>query len=183
MGALVEGDSVGMNMFNERVVANVRPFVGRQQLYVVLRSLVNPKNYGGRCDYSAALKETSSVLASHSILMIVSDFIGLKEEDKRILRMAARKYDLAAFIIRDPRDGELPSGLNLVTVSDPYSGEQLVIDVEKVRDAYAAEAKKELNELEAFFKSSRIDYVLLDTSKPFIEPLVGFFRRRQQKIK
>jgi len=181
MSALGEGDCVGMNMFSDRITAKVRPNVGSRQTYMMFHNLVDPNNYGGGCDYTNALRETSLTLPKHSILMIVSDFIDLKEEDKRALRITARKYDTTAFVVRDPRDNELPAGLNLITVSDPVTGEQLVIDVEKIRYEFAASAKKQLNELEAFFKANRIDYIFLNTSESVIKPIINFLRRRQRR--
>jgi uncharacterized protein (DUF58 family) len=183
MGALAEGDSVGLSMFNERVVARVNPYVGRQQLYLMLRNLVNPKNYGGKCNYSQALEETSAMLEKHSILMIVSDFIGFTEADKRFLRTASRKYDTVALIVRDPRDNELPQGLNLVTVCDPYTERQMVVDVDKIREEFAENVAKEISELQVFFRQNRINHVFLDTSKPFIAPVIKFFKERKEKCR
>jgi uncharacterized protein (DUF58 family) len=183
MGALGEGDCVGMSMFNDRIVAQVRPSVGRRQLYLMFRNLVDPRNYGGVCDYANVFREISSTLPRRSIVMLVSDFIGLKEQDKQFLRVAGRKYDLTALVVRDPRDNELPAGLNLITVSEPNTGEQLVIDVEKIRDEFAASVRKELGDLEAFFKANHIDYLFLNSSESFVPPVINFLQRRQKKIR
>jgi len=180
-GALFEGDSVGVMMFNEGVVAHTPPYIGMQQTYHIFKNLANPANYGGPCHFNKAIVEMSSRLERYSILMLVSDFIGLDEDGRRFLRIAAKKYEVIAIVVRDPRDNELPEGLNLVTIRDPYGRRQKIIDVDKVRARFNAEARKELLELEDFFKRSGIDYVILDTSKPFTVSMIKFFKRRKDK--
>jgi hypothetical protein len=123
------------------------------------------------------------MLEKHSILMIVSDFIGFTEADKRFLRTASRKYDTVALIVRDPRDNELPQGLNLVTVCDPYTERQMVVDVDKIREEFAENVAKEISELQVFFRQNRINHVFLDTSKPFIAPVIKFFKERKEKCR
>jgi len=181
MGTLSEGDCVGMHMFGKGVVARVPPYVGRQQAYLILKNLVNPNNYGGKCDFSKAIEETSAVLEKHSIVMFVSDFIGFTEKDERFMKIAARKYDAVAIVVRDPRDNELPDGLNLITLEDPQGERQMVIDSDRIRGDYAAAVKEELANLENFFHRNGIDHVFLDTSKPFIAPIIKFFRKRREK--
>lgn len=180
-GALEKGDCVGLAMFNDEIVYYTPPGIGMRQYHLILRGLVDPRFYGGECGFANALAKASAWLEPHSIILIISDFIGFKEDWVDCFKTAAKKHELIAFVVRDPRDNALPAGVNEVNLKDPFSEKQLLVDVEKIKDAFERETTREREFLKKVFRKNLVDFVELDASKSFVEPVTIFFAQRRRK--
>lgn len=177
--AIGKGDAIGMFMFSDDMKSITPPSVGMRQYHAILKNLVNPKNYGGKCNFGKALAKANVMMRPRSILFIVSDFIGMGENWGKHLRTAGVKYDAIAVIVRDPRDLRLPDGVNQVVLGDPYSEKQMVVDVRKIREKYEKEVQRELNELRKEFAEGGVGCVELETSNPFPKPIMAFLEKRK----
>ena len=80
------GDSVGFALFNDKIVKNVPPITGFMQYHNLVSALVNPNYYGGKYDLDEALKFILAFLKQASIVIIISDFIGLKNDWERYIK-------------------------------------------------------------------------------------------------
>ena len=87
-------DRVGLALFNKGIVKNLPPSSGDKQFYILKKILTNPKNYGGPVNYSRVLTFLMSYLRRGDILIIVSDFIGLKHTWHKHIQMLGRKFDV-----------------------------------------------------------------------------------------
>lgn len=182
-GMLNVGDKVGICMFNNKIVKMVPAGAGMRHFYFITRTLSDPKNYGGRFNLSNALKFASGYLPQGGILFIVSDFLGLEKGWKRFLSMTALKYDLTAFIIRDPRDMTMPDVGGQIVVADPLSDNELLIDADSVRDDYETVTTEQLIELTEQFTQTNSDYIVLFTDTEFFYPVLKFFERRRALLR
>lgn len=172
------GDNVGMAMFTDKIVKNIPPMMGNKQYYAITRSLMNPKLYGGKYDFETAMSFMNTFIKKQSLVIIVSDFIGLKGDWMRHLEVVAKKFDIIPIIIKDPRDKELPEEMCNVIVQDPFSGRQMLLDPEKVREDYRKEAKKREDEVISAFKKMHVKSLVLTTNKEFVNPLLKFVATR-----
>lgn len=180
---LYESDNAGLLMFSDNVKKILPLKSGPRQFYSVMREIINFENYGGDYDLAKALKFIQGYLVKGSVLILVSDFIGLKGEWEHYLKMCGNKFDMIAINIKDPMDRVLPEGVGQVVVSSPYTGEKVVIQPDKFKGEYESYVKKQEERLEEIFKENNIDYLSLSTDKSFVKPLLMFFRRRMARFR
>jgi hypothetical protein len=87
-----------------------------------------------------------------------------------------------AFHVLDPTELEFPfeepSGFE-----DLESGEQIPVIPEKLREDYRRMVAEHLEALKKRFTDNRIDYVLLDTSKPLDMALFQYLLARERMSK
>lgn len=182
-GMLSVGDKVGICMFNQKIVKMIPGGSGMRHFHTITRTLSDPKNYGGRFNLSNALKFATGYLPHGGILFIVSDFLGLEKGWKRFLAMTSIKYDLTAFIIRDPRDMTLPEVSGQIVMADPLSDSELLIDTDTIRDDYEAATTEQLIELTEHLTKTNSDYIVLFTDTEFFYPVLRFFERRRALLR
>lgn len=180
---LQAGDSISFALFTDKIVMHEPPKSGFKQYYKLIQTLVDPRYYGGSYDLTEALKFTMAFLKEFSIVIIVSDFIGLKNDWKHYLRLTGKKYDLIGIMIHDPNDKELPDYSGQVVLGDVYSNKQIIANIGAIRDEYAAYAEAQEKDIIKAFTDSKADFVHLMTDEPFIKPLTDLFLRRTSKIK
>lgn len=178
-GALSVGDAVGLCMTSNRVRKFVKSNLGARQVEAVVSALGSEENYGGRCKMGETLGKMSNMLPAGSLIFVISDFISHDPSWRRNMRIAARKHQLMCLIVRDPLDDELPAGAGQVAIQDPYTGEQLLIDADKVRDQYAAAAKAELDAVKLELVRAGVIFVDLHTDADYLPPLMALFRRKR----
>ncbi|MFH0798009.1 MAG: DUF58 domain-containing protein [Candidatus Woesearchaeota archaeon] len=182
---LTAGDSVGTIVFSDHVVHRISAGKGTTQFYRMARCLVDPTLYGGGYDLNKAADFALNFIKKRgSVVIIVSDFYGLKETAwQKKLKLMAAKFDLVCVIIRDPRDKELPSDVGQVMIEDPYSGNRLVIDSKLLKKRYESYTKKQDKELISFFDENNIDYIELATNKDYLDAMFTFFNMRKKNIR
>ena len=175
---LQAGDGIGFVMFNDKIVKAKPPETGVIQYQNFIKALVNPNNYGGKYDLNEALKYVLAFLKEDSIVIIISDFIGLKKEWEKYIKIISRKYDLIGVMIRDPRDRTLPDYSGQAVIEDPYSGRQLLVRPEFIEEDYKKYVLKEEQTIRKVFFEADADFVELTTDKTFVEPLTNLFKKR-----
>jgi uncharacterized protein (DUF58 family) len=117
------------------------------------------------------------VLSRHAVVFLISDFLAPGFD--RPLRIAARKYDLVAIRIEDPREESLPS-VGLVEMEDAESGERRVIDTAdpRLREELSKAVSDARARLARELKKAGADLIRLSTDKPYDVPLVRYFEER-----
>ena len=120
-------------------------------------------------------------IKENSVLIIISDFIGLKGNWQEYLKKAAYSFDLIGIMLRDPRDREIPEDSNMIVIADPFTDKQIILDPNpRVREKYREFVEKEENEIADAFYKSHADLLKLTTDQPFLIPLINFFKRRKK---
>ncbi|MFH1642175.1 MAG: DUF58 domain-containing protein [Nanoarchaeota archaeon] len=179
---LKSGDTAGLALFSDRIVAKVPPSKHMHQFYMLSKNLSNPYFYGGNFDFESALKFLTTYIKKRAVVIIVSDFIGLDGDWLKYLKIASSKLDIIAVMIRDPADRDLPDNNHPVLVSDPYSDNQLLIVPNKIKKEYSQYTRLQENAIREAFLNSHCDFVKLVTDKQFAGYLIRFFQERKKRL-
>jgi len=174
------GDSVGFALFSDRIVEGVLPATGFVQYHNFVKTLVNPNNYGGKYNLNEALKFVLTGLKEASVVVVISDFIGLKNEWEKYVRMVSKKFDLIGIMIRDPRDKTLPEYNGQVILEDPFSNKQLLVRPEVIEEDYRKYVNKQEQLVKNTFLKAGANFLNLTTNQDFIRPITGLFIRRSR---
>lgn len=175
------GDSLGFAMFSDKIIARELPKFGFSPYYHLMRSLVNPRHYGGGYDLGEALRFTMAFLKEYSVVIIISDFMGLKEEWKRELKIMGKKFDLIGIMLRDPVERELPDYHGRAVLGDMFSNKSVVVDIDKIRDDYKKHSEQKEKEIEHAFFEAGADFIAIMTDRPFIKPITDLFEKREKR--
>ena len=169
------GDNVGFVMFNDKLVEFLEQNQDLAQYYHILSLMVNPDNWGNKCNMSKAIEIMTNNLRSKTALFIISDFIDLDEKWSDALKMAAAKFDrVIGIMIRDVRERYWPTGVGYIRFSSPYENRVKTVNVDKKREEFEKEAEKQEKMIERAFLESKAGFVKIYTNQEFVDPLVKY---------
>src|SRR3989338_621278 len=179
---LQASDALGMIMFADNVVKSIPPSTGKMHFYKISKVLLDLDNYGGHYDINNVKKFSMRYIPRTSIVIIVSDFIGLKGEWKKWLKIFSMRYDTIGVMVRDPIDKELPDEDINVLLEDPATGNQMAINPHLIGQLYQDYTAQEEDEIRRAFVDAGADFLTLTTDKDFIKPIIDLFLRRGKKF-
>jgi hypothetical protein len=117
------------------------------------------------------------------VLVVISDFY---EEPDAVLDAVSplrfRGNDIIVFHVLDPSELEFGFG-DAQPFEDLESGEQLPVVPEAFRDEYRSLVSAHVDALQRAFSGVRVDYTLLDTSKPLDFALFRYLNSRARTMK
>jgi uncharacterized protein (DUF58 family) len=173
-------DSVGLLLFSDQVELFVPPKKGRGQVMRILRELYYFKPASRRTKLAQAFEHLQSVLKKKAHIFIISDFIDQAFEAP--LRRLSKKHDVAAVILRDTLEEEIPA-VGLVDFEDPETGEVMTVDTSSpvFRREYADYLKAVDNQRAAELRRAQVDTINIRTDGDLVTPLLEFFKRRSRK--
>jgi uncharacterized protein (DUF58 family) len=180
MAALRSDHRIGLCLFTDRVERYVPPARGRSHALRVVHDLVSFEPAGRGTDLGLALKELRERLRRRAVVVVISDFLlgdkGIADSLPELRALAAR-HDVVTIRTGDLHDRELPE-VGLLTLEDAETGEVVEIDTSsKKQRARLQEAIAETDErIRTLAKGARVPMLELDTLRPYLAPLVGFFR-------
>ena len=177
-GILRTGNSIGFGLFNEALFEIVKPALGRKQFYMFTKVISTAANYGGEKNLAKAFQQTLSILDKRALIFIVSDFLTPDDNWIDLLKILAERHEVIGLMIRDPRDMHIPKDTGQLILQDPYSNEKIYIDSNQYYNIYEEFNVKQLNLLRSMFKHYKSDLLELSTDKPFLDPILKFFRKR-----
>ena len=79
--------------------------------------------------------------------------------------------------------GEVKHVIPMLSLDNAFSEEEVRAFDRRVREGFRQLVADRRREQESFFKSSGIDYIDLRAGTSYIEPLMGFFRMREKKLR
>jgi uncharacterized protein (DUF58 family) len=178
--AIKNNDRVGLLIFSDRIEKFIPPKKGVNHVLRVIREVLYCRPQGRGTDLPAAAEHAMKVMRRKSVVFLISDFLAPRL--RRPLAVLNKKHDLIALWVSDPREHELPPA-GLIPLEDPETGEVVFVDTFRTafRHRFAASAQALRAETETLFKQLRIDYATLSTDRPYLEPIVGIFRRRASR--
>jgi uncharacterized protein (DUF58 family) len=179
--AIKNNDKVGLLLFTDRIEKFVPPKKGKAHILRILRELVSFKPTGTGTDISGALEYFNRVINKRCIAFLISDFVDSGFD--KIVGSLSRRHDLIAIEIIDPREVELPS-VGLVKLRDAESGEERWVDTgsEEVREGFHRFWREHREEYHKFFVRNRVDSITIRVDKPYIKPIVDFFKLRERRL-
>ena len=178
--AIKNNDKVGLLLFTDRVEKFIPPQNGRRHVLRVIRELLFHEPEGRGTDIGVALQYLNRVARRRTVTFLVSDF--LAEDYEQDLRLSAKRHDLIAVSVDDPRERELPS-LGLVEIEDAETGERRLVDTgsRAVRRRYRERAEAAAEARQERFRAAGVDVIGIDTEQPYVQTLMAFFRRREKR--
>jgi uncharacterized protein (DUF58 family) len=174
-------DRVGLLLATDRVEAYTQPRKGRRHALRVISELLAFTPEGRGTDLGVALTTLESSLRRRAVIFLVSDFLATGYEPA--LARLARRHDLVAIQVVDPRERELPD-VGLVTLWDPESGDWRLVDTadREVRSRFNERATAFDRGLERMLMERGADLLRLETGRSYAESLLAFFRRRERML-
>lgn len=182
LAAARQNDRVGAVIFSQQVDHVVPPAKGRGHALRVLRDLVafRPKERG--TNIAAALAYSARLLRHRSVAVIISDFRAADWEQP--LRRLARRHEVVAITVDDPREMELPDA-GWVELRDAETGGSVLVDTShgpsRVRLRIAAEQAR--LQRARVFSQARVDHVALRTDRPYAQALHRAFALRARRLR
>jgi len=175
--AIRNDDRVGLALAGERLENFVPPARGRSHLLRLLRDVL-----GAEHDSSAKLGETGRFLARtlprRSVMFWISDFED--PVDPKAFQGLARRHDVTALLLRDPRDESLPDA-GWVELEDLESGARRMVNTgsKVVRDAYAKAAQERLAAAQKTLEQARVPVLEIRTDRSYLPVLMRYFAARR----
>jgi uncharacterized protein (DUF58 family) len=178
--AIKNNDKVGLVIFSDRVEKFVPPRKGRRHVLRVLRELLYHEPEGRGTDITAALDYLNHVQKKKAVTFLVSDF--QDEGFERALSIAGRRHDVVAIRVSDPRERTLPP-VGWMELEDPETGERVMVDTSDIdfRQRFTERVERRRAELDRALRRSKVDVVDVETGRPYVEPLMRFFRERARR--
>jgi uncharacterized protein (DUF58 family) len=178
--AIQNHDKVGAIVFSDEVEKYVAPEKGRKHVLALVREVLFFKPRRNRTNVASALEYLLRVSKRRGIVFVVSDF--LSPDFSKPLAMAARKHDLVAIWLTDPREERLDVS-GLVRVWDQEARMERVIDLgsRAKRERFESYARRRNEETAALFRRHGVDSVRIETDRDYIVPLSVFFKARAKR--
>ncbi len=179
--AIKNNDKVGLIMFTDRIEKFVPPKKGRAHILRIIRELLSPSVGGTGTSIRGALEYFNHVSKKRTIAFLISDFID--EGYDKILGIVARKHDVIAVQVSDPREETLPE-VGMVFVRDAESGRHRWVDSghRATRNAFKKYWEERRAAQKTLFVRSRVDAIPIRVDRPYIKPIVDFFRLREKRM-
>jgi uncharacterized protein (DUF58 family) len=178
--AMKNNDKVGALLFSDQIEKFIPPRKGQSHALRIVRELISFEPKHSATSIKEALNYLNHVLKKRSIVFVISDFMDSGYE--AALRIAGKRHDLIGIRLLDPRENELPR-VGLVTFRDAETGAQRWVDTAnaKVSAAFRAYRRAIEDSRRATFIKAKLDSIDIRLDKPYMKPLVDFFRLRERR--
>ena len=178
--AVKNHDKVGLIVFTDRVELYVPPKKGTTHVLRLIRELLNFKPKAARTDIGGTLDYFGKVAKKRAVVFLVSDF--QSEGFEKAMRIIAKRHDLVAVPVTDPREVRLPN-VGLIELEDAETGEMVLVDTSSaaVRKRYERLGRERSERFRELFASMGVDRIEVMTDRDYVPRLVQFFRARERR--
>ena len=179
--AIKNNDKVGLILFTDRIEKFVPPKKGRAHILRIIRELISFEPSSTGTNIRQALEYFNHVNKKRSIAFVISDFID--DGYEKILRIISQKHDVIAVELADPREELLPD-VGLVKLKDAETRQERWVDTGdvSVRKAYQLYWQERSAERKNLFVRSKVDAIPIRIDRPYIRPIVDFFKLRERRL-
>jgi uncharacterized protein (DUF58 family) len=177
--AIRNGDRAGLALVSDRIEAELKPGGGARHLARLLRALVATGTRSRKTDLSVGLVRLRRC-ARRALVIAISDFLTL--EPVALWRRAARRHEVVAIRLVEPREETLPSA-GLLDLVDAELGSCRTVDssARQVRAVYERAARQRQAEFRSWCASAGLTGLELSTRDDPLGPLLRFFRGRARR--
>jgi uncharacterized protein (DUF58 family) len=176
------GNRIGLVLFADQPLGIVPPGAGHAHLErVVDRIRIEPRRgVRGPTDLAAALAAARRLARRSSVLIVVSDFLA-SDGWLAELRPLARRHEVVAVRVRDPRESSLPD-VGLVMFEDPETGDQLAVDTGDagLRKRFHQAALAQARTIDRALIAAGVETLVLGTDTPLLPAVVRFLDGRRR---
>src|SRR5262245_24560438 len=175
------GNRVGALLFADQPIAVTPPAAGEAGLRRMLADLrATPRQAGrGRTDLAAALTRAEALTRRPSLIVVVSDLFVAPGWQRPLARLA-RRHEIVAARLADPRDAELPD-VGVVAFEDPETGDQVLVDTgdATLRARFAEAARAEAERVRHDLARSGVEQIVVSTAEELLPALARFLALRR----
>lgn len=176
------GNRVGAVLYDNAVEAVIEPRSGRNQVLRIARAVMRPAPGAGTAtDLGGLLRVAFDVISRRSLVFVVSDFISAPGWEVGLAQLA-RRHEVVAVRLVDPREVELPDA-GLLVLEDAETGEQLFVDTSdpgfRRRFKEAAAAREE--RLDAAARRAGVPLYPLRTDDDLVRALLRIVERHKRR--
>ncbi len=178
--AVKNNDKVGLILFSDKIEKFIPPKKGRSHVFRIIRELLFYKPESAGTSIEEALVFLNNIQKKKAITFLISDFMDSNYE--KGLQIVSKKHDLITIEVFDRRERELPEK-GLYEFFDNETGKTMLVDLSSrpnretikktVADKTASRTK--------LFRKNKVESISMEINKPYIEPLIAFFRKRKSK--
>ncbi len=182
LSAIKEQSQVGLICFSDKKEKYIKSGKGPKHGYNIIHQLYHLTPDSIKTNINKAIGFALGMIKRRSVVIMISDFIDEHYEDN--LRALAKKHDLVAIHIHDPRESKLPN-LGIVPLHDKESRKTIWVNTS------ASGFKKKLgnsltnkqNSLEKFCRKHQINYLPIRTDEDYVPMLIKLFKVRNKTTK
>ena len=176
-------DKVGVIFFSDHIEKFIPPQKGRRHILRIIRELLEYQPKSRRTDVAAALDELMRVMRRRCIAFVLSDFLCPIEPMRRPLMVAARRHDVVALRMADPRMETLPD-VGLLRLRDAETGHEVYVDTgsRSQRQHFAAAAALRRDQWRDLLASLRVDCAEINADTDYVSVLQTLFAKRSKWV-
>ncbi len=173
---------MGLVLFTKGVEKYIPPKKGITHLLRLVRELLAHVPQNEETSIAGVLDFVGKVLHKRAVLFLISDFLDQGYEQK--MKALARRHDLIAIRVTDPREGLLPE-VGLLELEDAESGEQVVLDTgnRNVRRTYEQWWHERSSRIDKTLISAGVDRICIHAGEDYMKPIVRFFLARERRFR
>ena len=180
LAAARNNDRVGAVVFSDDVDHVVPSAKGRSHALRVIRDLLafQPVNRG--TNLGRALSYSAKLLGHRAIVVVLSDFRATDWEEP--LRRLARRHEVIAITVDDPRERELPDA-GWIEFEDAEDGRRILVDTsgEETRVGLQVSAEETRLARARALERAHVDHIALHTDLPYAQTLLKAFAKRARR--
>lgn len=178
--ALKQRDSVGMVIFNERMLSYIPPKMNPAHFKVLVEALESVRPHG-RTNFGNVISELGERIKRRGLVILLSDLV----EENGSLRKALsflrhRKHEVIVFHVLDPAEIELPFDEPSV-FRDMESQRALPADPVALRASYKRELELYLAGCKEVCLQAYAEYKLIRTDEPLDKSLTEYLSWRSRR--
>lgn len=180
--AVKNHDRVGLIIFSDQVEKYIPPKKGRKHVLRVVREILSFKPRRRRTSIEAALKMLNDVIVRRSTVFLFSDFLDKGYE--KLLKIAYKKHDVIAVVVEDPTEKEFPGLGGMIELEDAETGETFTLSARRrFQERFKERWQQRKANRDDLFSSVGLDSIEIETGKPYINPLIRFFKTRAKRFR
>lgn len=182
--AIRNQDKVGLLAFSNQVERFVAPRKGRNHILRLIRDLLTLETQNRSTDLGLAFRTLSRLLKRRSVIFVMSDFLAPVESYRIELALLARRHDVIAILLGDPRERAWPAA-GLLRVCDAETGEVQYVDTGDMRwrAGFERQTRRFRSAVQNLLDENHIDRIDLLTEDDYVGALTQFFERRSRRLR
>lgn len=177
------GNKIGAVLYAGKVERTIPAGSGKLQVLRLLHEVTSlPRLQSAPyTSVSDLMEHALRTIKRRSLVFLVSDFFTAPGWD-RPLGMLARRHEVVAVRLEDPRERELPD-IGMVILNDAETGESIHVDTHnaKFRKRFEAVVQNREAELRQAFSRSGVDVLTLSTEEDLVGAVLRFAILRKQR--
>ncbi len=182
LSAIKEQSQVGLICFSDQKEKYIKSGKGPKHGYNIIHQLYHLNPSAIKTNLNKAIGFALGMIKRRSVVIMISDFIDEQFEDN--FKALAKRHDLVAIHIHDPRESKLPN-LGIVPLHDKESRKTIWVNTSasgfKRKLGNSLTTKQE--SLEKFCRKHQINYLPVRTDEDYVPMLIKLFKVRNKSTK